>query len=38
MHTKRTLNPYFKTYKAATQAMVKSLNLVLVNPITFGAK
>ena len=38
MHTKRTLNPHFKKYKAPTQAMVKSLNLVLVSPIIPGAK
>ena len=38
MHTKRTFNPHFKTYKAATHALVKSLNLVLVSPIIFGAK
>ena len=38
MHKKRVLNPHFKTYKAATQAMVKTLNLVLVSPIIPGAK
>jgi hypothetical protein len=32
------LNPHFKKYKAPTQAMVKSLNLVLVSPIIPGAK
>jgi quinol monooxygenase YgiN len=29
---------YFKKYKAATEVMVKSLNLVPVNPIILGAK
>ena len=38
MHTKRTLNPHFKKYKAPTQAMVKSLNLVLVSLIILVTK
>ena len=29
---------HFKKYKAATQEMVKSLNLVPMNPIILGAK
>jgi quinol monooxygenase YgiN len=29
---------HFKKYKAATEAMVKSLNLVPINPIVLGSK
>jgi hypothetical protein len=38
MHTQRTLNSHFKKIQSATQAMVKSLNLVLVSLIILVTK